>query len=358
MAIPDKLINSYFEAAIKKVRQWWSLGGSWYRAILWNLSFFVCQQQHDLHYYYYYTLDLPTRTLRVNNKVFFLISFEIVSLQYIFSPFFHIITCSAIYFHVYDYRTHLESYYGHACMRICSDGTSFIYPYGSQCMAIWSLLFHHGSFELHEWMTTMTLMVTQGCSSSFDEGQDFPVLVTNEWPHRCTTSISISWATGRNMRGQLWVCCFHWLIDSRGYISWWVNNILKIVTLLLQVTSIVCLGCLVSSGTALYGIFSLPYVYRIRFMLFVILFTVLVTLLLLFLDISLVYQSFPFHYQRMVSPSKQIIVMIRIMIALVRLWHYWKPAPALLLLSYTLVSSIYSSLRTFNIWIQNEKNMR
>lgn len=64
--------------------------------------------------------------------------------------------------------------------------------------------------------------------------------------------------------------------------------------------SAVSLGCLVYSGTAKYGLFMLPYVARIRFMLFVILFNALVTLLLLFLDISLLYHAFPIHYHRWV----------------------------------------------------------
>ncbi|CAG7731404.1 unnamed protein product, partial [Allacma fusca] len=66
-----------------------------------------------------------------------------------------------------------------------------------------------------------------------------------------------------------------------------------------EITSVVCLGLLCTSGTAIYGLFSLPYVNRIRLMLFVLLFTILVTLLLMFLDLTLLYHAFPFHYHRM-----------------------------------------------------------
>lgn len=50
-----------------------------------------------------------------------------------------------------------------------------------------------------------------------------------------------------------------------------------------------------------YGLFMLPYVARIRFMLFIILFNALVTLLLLFLDVSLLHHAFPIHYHKWVS---------------------------------------------------------
>ncbi|OXA64150.1 hypothetical protein Fcan01_03679 [Folsomia candida] len=73
-----------------------------------------------------------------------------------------------------------------------------------------------------------------------------------------------------------------------------------ILRIVLLVASAVSLGCLVYSGTAKYGLFMLPYVARIRFMLFIILFNALVTLLLLFLDVSLLHHAFPIHYHKWV----------------------------------------------------------
>ncbi|CAL8096996.1 unnamed protein product [Orchesella dallaii] len=74
-------------------------------------------------------------------------------------------------------------------------------------------------------------------------------------------------------------------------------GILRIVFL---VASAVSLCCLCYAGTAKYGLFMLPYVGRIRLMLFIILFSCLVTALLLFLDISLLYHAFPVHYHKWV----------------------------------------------------------
>ncbi|XP_030763468.1 uncharacterized protein LOC115888040 [Sitophilus oryzae] len=66
--------------------------------------------------------------------------------------------------------------------------------------------------------------------------------------------------------------------------------------LLLLATTIACLACLCTSGTVKVGLFMLPLVGRIRFMMFVTLLSLFVTCLLLFLDISHTVYLFPFNW--------------------------------------------------------------
>lgn len=68
-----------------------------------------------------------------------------------------------------------------------------------------------------------------------------------------------------------------------------------------QVTTIACLACLCTSGTVKIGLFMLPLVGRIRFMMFVNLISIFVTCLLLFLDISHIVYLFPFNWGKVVS---------------------------------------------------------
>ncbi|KAF7271426.1 uncharacterized protein LOC143196097 isoform X2 [Rhynchophorus ferrugineus] len=65
---------------------------------------------------------------------------------------------------------------------------------------------------------------------------------------------------------------------------------------LLLATTIACLACLCTSGTVKVGLFMLPLVGRIRFMMFVTLLSLFVTCLLLFLDISHTVYLFPFNW--------------------------------------------------------------
>ncbi|XP_072403247.1 uncharacterized protein [Diabrotica undecimpunctata] len=66
--------------------------------------------------------------------------------------------------------------------------------------------------------------------------------------------------------------------------------------LLLLATSIACLACLCTSGTLKVGLFMLPSVGRIRFMMFITLLSMFTTCLLLFLDISHIVYLFPFNW--------------------------------------------------------------
>ncbi|XP_049818219.1 uncharacterized protein LOC109608177 isoform X1 [Aethina tumida] len=65
---------------------------------------------------------------------------------------------------------------------------------------------------------------------------------------------------------------------------------------LLLVTTIACLACLCTSGSVKVGLFMLPLVGRLRFMMFVTLLSLFVTSVLMFLDISHVIYLFPFNW--------------------------------------------------------------
>ncbi|XP_015127887.1 uncharacterized protein LOC107048946 [Diachasma alloeum] len=71
-----------------------------------------------------------------------------------------------------------------------------------------------------------------------------------------------------------------------------------VVRILLLITSAACLATLCSSGTASVNLFMLPLVGRLRFMIFVTVFCLLVTILLLFLDITHVVYMFPLNWDK------------------------------------------------------------
>ncbi|XP_015593813.1 uncharacterized protein LOC107267081 isoform X2 [Cephus cinctus] len=72
-----------------------------------------------------------------------------------------------------------------------------------------------------------------------------------------------------------------------------------VIRLLLLISSAACLATLCSSGTAKVSLFMLPLVGRLRLMIFVAVFCLLVTALLLFLDISHVIHIFPFNWAKL-----------------------------------------------------------
>lgn len=71
--------------------------------------------------------------------------------------------------------------------------------------------------------------------------------------------------------------------------------------LLFQISSVACLACLCSSGTVKVGLFMLPLIGRLRLMMFVTVFSLLVTCLFIFLDISHIVYFFPFNWGKLVS---------------------------------------------------------
>ncbi|XP_008547863.1 uncharacterized protein LOC103571473 isoform X1 [Microplitis demolitor] len=72
-----------------------------------------------------------------------------------------------------------------------------------------------------------------------------------------------------------------------------------VIRLLLLITSVACLATLCSSGTANVSLFMLPLVGRLRFIIFVAVFCLLVTTVLLFLDISHIICMFPFNWAKL-----------------------------------------------------------
>lgn len=72
-----------------------------------------------------------------------------------------------------------------------------------------------------------------------------------------------------------------------------------VIRLMLLISSAACLVTLCSSGTAKVSLFMLPLVGRLRLMIFVAVFCLLVTSLLLFLDISHVVYLFPFNWAKL-----------------------------------------------------------
>ncbi|XP_066592881.1 uncharacterized protein [Prorops nasuta] len=68
---------------------------------------------------------------------------------------------------------------------------------------------------------------------------------------------------------------------------------------LLLISSAACLATLCSSGTAKVSLFMLPLVGRLRFMIFIAVFCILITALLLFLDISHIIYIFPFNWSKL-----------------------------------------------------------
>ncbi|XP_022203607.1 uncharacterized protein LOC111060253 [Nilaparvata lugens] len=72
-----------------------------------------------------------------------------------------------------------------------------------------------------------------------------------------------------------------------------------VIRLLLVISSVACLACLCTSGTVKVGLFMLPLLGRLRLMMFVTIFSLLVTCLFLFLDISHVIYLFPFNWGKL-----------------------------------------------------------
>jgi len=68
-----------------------------------------------------------------------------------------------------------------------------------------------------------------------------------------------------------------------------------------QLSSAACLACECSAGTVQVGLFLLPLIGRLRLMVFCALFSLLITCLMLFLDISHIALMFPFNWTKVVG---------------------------------------------------------
>ncbi|XP_031619607.1 uncharacterized protein LOC116338470 isoform X2 [Contarinia nasturtii] len=72
-----------------------------------------------------------------------------------------------------------------------------------------------------------------------------------------------------------------------------------IIRILLVISSAACIVCEFSAGSVQVGLFFLPLIARLRFMVFCAIFSLLLTSLMLFLDISHIAQMFPFHWPKL-----------------------------------------------------------
>lgn len=99
-----------------------------------------------------------------------------------------------------------------------------------------------------------------------------------------------------------------------------------VVRVLLVISSVACLVCLCSSGTVKVGLFMLPLVGRLRLMMFVTVFSLLVTCLFIFLDISHIVYFFPFNWGKVnglfyVSVSMLYLISSSLVIHLIHEYH-------------------------------------
>lgn len=68
-----------------------------------------------------------------------------------------------------------------------------------------------------------------------------------------------------------------------------------------QISSAACILCEFSAGTVQVGLFFLPLIGRLRLMVFCAIFSLLLTSLMVFLDISHIALMFPFNWPKLVS---------------------------------------------------------
>ncbi|PSN34187.1 hypothetical protein C0J52_23023 [Blattella germanica] len=93
-----------------------------------------------------------------------------------------------------------------------------------------------------------------------------------------------------------------------------------------SISSVACLACLCSSGTVKVGLFMLPLIGRLRLMMFVTVFSLLVTCLFIFLDISHLVYFFPFNWGKVnalfyVSVSVLYLIGSSLVIHLIHIYH-------------------------------------
>lgn len=69
----------------------------------------------------------------------------------------------------------------------------------------------------------------------------------------------------------------------------------------LQISSAACILCEFSAGTVQVGLFFLPLIGRLRLMVFCAIFSLLLTSLMVFLDISHIALMFPFNWPKLVN---------------------------------------------------------
>ncbi|XP_014225468.1 uncharacterized protein LOC106651464 isoform X1 [Trichogramma pretiosum] len=141
---------------------------------------------------------------------------------------------------------------------------------------------------------------TGGRISSQSSGLDSPGIHSTVHSWDSHANYHGSYGNGDHRHGSnamAWQRTSHLILycDIQGHLK----TATGFVRLLLLVSSAACLVTLCSSGTAKISLFMLPLAGRLRFMIFVAVFSLLITALLLFLDISHVVHFFPFNWGRL-----------------------------------------------------------
>jgi len=124
------------------------------------------------------------------------------------------------------------------------------------------------------------------------------------------------------------------------------DDMLTLTLFLFQISSVACLACLCSSGTVKVGLFMLPLIGRLRLMMFVTVFSLLVTCLFIFLDISHIVYFFPFNWGKLVSGMVLFCWLVSLLLKLLVLCNISLKGLAMSWMSgvYVLAGTFISSL--------------
>jgi len=124
-------------------------------------------------------------------------------------------------------------------------------------------------------------------------------------------------------------------------------DMLPLALLLFQISSVACLACLCSSGTVKVGLFMLPLIGRLRLMMFVTVFSLLVTCLFIFLDISHIVYFFPFNWGKLVSGMVLFCWLVSLLLKLLVLCNIAHNLESLKGLAMSWTSGVYVLAGTF-----------
>ncbi|KAK7604838.1 hypothetical protein V9T40_006024 [Parthenolecanium corni] len=131
-----------------------------------------------------------------------------------------------------------------------------------------------------------------------------------------------------------------------------IKSFSGVIRVLLVITSLICLLCLCTSGTFRLNLFLLPLLGRIRFMMFVTIFSLLITCIFLFLDVTHIIFLFPFNWGRInaiVYVSISVLYLICSSLVVLQVYnfedHYaWVPKSTRTQLLFTAVFGYLCSL--------------
>lgn len=104
----------------------------------------------------------------------------------------------------------------------------------------------------------------------------------------------------------------------------WPNLISLLISVShkLKLSSAACLITECSAGTVQVGLFLLPLLGRLRLMMFSALFSILITCLLIFLDVSAIALMFPFNWGKVVSQPAYLSLSLCFSLTFFAFWHH------------------------------------